>query len=80
MVLAVNGPVNGGLSGCHYLPDDDTGPQVEVLVDDAQQLSLGLLRRAVCEEGDGEGVGHADGIGHLQDKAQQGLTTTTNLS
>ena len=58
---------------CHYLPDDDTWPQVEVLVDNAQQLSLWLIRRAVCEQGDGEGVGHADGIGHLQDKAQARL-------
>lgn len=48
------------------LPDDDPRPKVKVLLDDVQQLPLALLRCAIVEDGDGQGVGHTDGIGHLE--------------
>lgn len=46
-------------------PDDYAGPQVKVLVDDLQQLLLGLLGGAVGEQGDGQWVGDSNRIRHL---------------
>lgn len=47
------------------LPDDDPRSEVKVLLDDVQQLPLTLLRGSVVEDGDGQRVGHTNGIGHL---------------
>lgn len=46
-------------------PDDDTGPQVEVLVDNLKQLRLCFRRGAVGEQGDRQRVGDPDCIRHL---------------
>lgn len=54
------------------LPDDDPRPEVKVLLDDVQQLPLTLLRRAIVEDGDGQRMGHTDGIGHLGLEKQHG--------
>lgn len=53
-------PTGGGVK-----PDDDAWPQVKVLVNDLQQLLLALVGGAVGEEGDGQRVGHSNGIRHL---------------
>lgn len=50
------------------LPDDDTWPKVKVLVDNLEQLWLCLLRRTISEHGDGQRLGHSDGIGHLWER------------
>lgn len=46
--------------------DNATGPQVEILFDDAQQLVRAELRRAVVEHGDGQRLGQSDCVRHLQ--------------
>lgn len=50
---------------CEDLPDNDTGSEVEVLLNDIEQFLLTLLGGAIVEDGDGEWVGHSDGIRHL---------------
>ncbi|GMT01508.1 hypothetical protein PENTCL1PPCAC_23682, partial [Pristionchus entomophagus] len=42
-----------------------SGSEVEVLVDNAEQLELAQWRGVVRDDGDGEGLGHADGVRHL---------------
>lgn len=63
--------VLGGLAvdgaGEVELLDDDTGAQVEVLVDDLDELVRGLVRGAVGVDVDGEGLGNADGVGELDE-------------
>lgn len=54
------------LTGELVKPDDNAGPQVKILVNDLQQLLLALVGGAVGEQGDGQWVGHANGIRHLQ--------------
>lgn len=48
------------------LPDYDSWAQIEVLVDDLEQFGLCFLGGPVCEQGNGQRVGHSDGVGHLQ--------------
>ena len=45
--------------------DDAAGPQVEVLLDDLHELGGGLGAGPVVEHGDGQGLRHTDGVGHL---------------
>lgn len=47
------------------LPDNDAWPQIKVLVDDVEQLCLCFLGGTVGEQGDGQRMGHPDGIRHL---------------
>lgn len=47
------------------LPDNDSRPQIEVLVDNVEQLCLCFLGGTVGEQGDGERLGHSNGVGHL---------------
>jgi len=49
--------------------DDSARAKVEVLFDDLQQLLLALRRRAVAENGNGEGLGDTDGVGDLDQNA-----------
>lgn len=53
------------LTGNVVKPDDDAGPQVEILVNDLQQLLLALVGGAIGEQGDGQRLGHSDGVCHL---------------
>ena len=76
-VVASEVPVGSGLAhdGAAELevPDDAAGAEVEVLVDDVGELSIGLARcllgGAVGVNKDGEGVGDADGVGELDEGA-----------
>jgi hypothetical protein len=58
--------VLGGLEvdglGQLELPDDHTGSQVEVLVDDLNQLVRGLVRGSVAVDEDREGLRNTDGV------------------
>ncbi|GMT05538.1 hypothetical protein PENTCL1PPCAC_27712, partial [Pristionchus entomophagus] len=49
---------------------DESGSEVEVLVDNAEQLELAQWRGVVRDDGDGEGLGHADGVRHLDEAAE----------
>ena len=51
--------------------DDFAGPEVEVLHDDLEQLSLGVLAGSVVEDCDGDGFSHADGVGNLAAVAEK---------
>lgn len=53
------------LTGETVEPDDDARPQVEIPVNDLQQLLLALVGGAVGEEGNGQWVGHSNGVRHL---------------
>ena len=46
-------------------PDNNTWSKVKVLVNDLEKLFLCLLGGTVGEQGNGEGVGHSDGVGYL---------------
>lgn len=59
--LEVDGAVQAELA------DDDTGPEVKVLVDDLDELIRGLLRRAIGVDVDGEGLGNANGVRKLDE-------------
>jgi len=49
--------------------DDLAGAKVEVVLDDFKKLLFALRRRAVAEDGDGEGFGDTDGVGDLDQDA-----------
>lgn len=55
-------------SGAALLPDDDTRPKVEVLIDHIQQLSLCLLGGSIGEDGNRQWLSHTNGIGHLSEE------------
>ena len=57
------------------LTDNDTGTQVEVLVDDLDKLLRALLRGAVGVDVDGEGFSNTDGVGEL-DKGTTGKASS----
>ena len=46
--------------------DDAARTQVEVVLDDLQQLLLGVLGGAVVKHSDRNGLCHADGVRHLR--------------
>lgn len=47
------------------LPDDDTWAEVKVLLHYVEQFPLTLFGGAIVKDGNGERMGHANGIGHL---------------
>lgn len=49
--------------------DDFSRAKIEVLLHNLQKLLLALRRRAVAEDGDGEGLGDTDGVGDLDQDA-----------
>ena len=51
------------------LLDDDTGAEVEVVLDNLDELVGGALRGAVCLDEEGEGLGNTDGVGQLHECA-----------
>ena len=51
------------------LLDDDTGSHVEVVADDLDELLARLVARAVGLDEQGEGLGHTDGVGELDEGA-----------
>lgn len=57
------------------LRDDFAGSQIEIVLDHIQELLLRHFGSAVVEYCNGEGFGHADGVGHLHlaATAQSGL-------
>ena len=65
--------VRGGLGELGLLElkvaDDASRAEVEVLVDDLNELSLGLLGSAVGVDVDGEGLDDADGVRELNERA-----------
>ena len=61
--LEVDGPVQV------ESPDNDTWPQVKVVVDDGNELVRGLLRGAVGVDVDGQGLSNANGIRQLDKRS-----------
>lgn len=53
------------LTGKMVKPDDNAGPQVEILVNNLQQLLLALVGGAIGEQGNGQRVGHSNRVRHL---------------
>lgn len=51
------------------LLDDDTGAEVEVVLDNLDELVGGALRGAVCLDEEREGLGDTDGVGQLHECA-----------
>lgn len=62
------------------LPDNDTGPEVEVLVHHLQQLPLGLLGGSVGEDGNGQRFCHTDGVRHLPERSDSGTQVVGEIS
>ena len=51
------------------LTDDDTGSQIEVVANNGNELVRGLVGGAVAVDIDGQGFGHTNGIGQLDQGA-----------
>lgn len=62
------------------LPDNDTRPEVEVLVHHLQQLPLSLLGGSVGEDGNGQRFCHTDGVRHLPERSDSGTQVVGEIS
>lgn len=62
------------------LPDNNTRPEVEVLVHHLQQLPLGLLGGSVGEDGNGQRFCHTNGVGHLPERSDSGTYVLGEIS
>jgi hypothetical protein len=67
-VTVLGGLEIDGVDEVEFL-DDDTGAEIEVLVDDFDELSGRLVRGAVGLDEHGEGLGDTDGVGKLDERA-----------
>jgi len=59
--------------------DDAARTQVEVVLDDLQQLLLGVLGGAVVKHSDRNGLCHADGVRHLYSGALANFASNQGL-
>jgi hypothetical protein len=61
--LEVLGPLEAELL------DNDTRTEIPIVLDDLDELGIGLLASAVGVDVDGEGLGNTDGVGELNENA-----------
>lgn len=62
------------------LPDNNTRPEVKVLVYHLQQLPLGLLGGSIGEDGNGQWLCHTNGVGHLPERSDSGTQVIGEIS
>lgn len=76
------GEGGGGLrtAAAALVPDDDARPEIEVLVHHIQQLPLCLLGGSVGEDGDGQRLSHANGVGDLPEETRVGMEASVQVS
>lgn len=49
----------------YTLPDNDSRTEIKVPLHNVKKFLFSLLRGPIVEDGNGEGMGNSNGIGHL---------------